>query len=193
MQLSSTQNKILAILFACGDPIEIERIAEVLELDRQTAERLISHLDDYLESSGLPFQIIRLESKIQLCTRSEYSEIIKSALEIRRNIPLSQAALEVLAIIAYNQPVTKAFIEQVRGVDSSGVVTSLVEKALVEEAGRLELPGRPIAYKTTPVFLRSFGLSSLGQLPSAGELSQPDYDEDKQDDAAQAEGELATV
>lgn len=190
MQLSSTQNKILAILFACGDPIETERIAEVLELDKQTAERLVSYLDDFLETSELPLQIIRLENKIQLCTRGEYSEVIKNALEIRRNVPLSQAAMEVLAIIAYNQPVTKAFIEQVRGVDSSGVVTSLAEKGLVEEAGRLELPGRPIAYKTTSVFLRCFGLSSLDELPVAEDLLQQlDYYETDED----AETERETV
>ena len=166
MPLSTIENKILAILFACGDPIEPDRIAEALETDNDTIEKLALRIDDYLEENGLPLQILRLENKYQLCTRSEYTQVIKNALEIKRNVPLSQAALEVLAIVAYNQPVTKSFVEQVRGVDSSGVVSSLVEKGLIEEAGRLELPGRPISYKTTPVFLRCFGLSSIEQLPT---------------------------
>lgn len=160
------QQQILAILFAGGEAVEIERVAQAIGADAETVVKYLPHLRDTLEDTGIPLEILRLENKLQLCTRSEFAQIIQTALETRRNIPLSQAALETLAVIAYNQPVTRAFIEQVRGVDSSGVVNSLVEKALIEEAGRLELPGRPIAYRTTANFLRCFGLESLEKLPT---------------------------
>ena len=109
--------------------------------------------------------MVRLENTYQLVTREEFAPYIKKAFDIKRRTPLSSAALEVLAVIAYNQPVTRAFIEQVRGVDCSGVVTTLVEKGLIEERGRLELPGRPLLYGTTKTFLRSFSLNDLGDLP----------------------------
>ena len=110
-------------------------------------------------------ELLELEESVQLSTREEYGELIRSVLSQKRSSPLSQSAMEVLAIIAYNQPVTRAFVEQIRGVDSSSAVNSLVARDLVEEAGRLELPGRPIAYRTTANFLRCFGLQSLEQLP----------------------------
>ena len=160
------QKQILAILFAGGDAVEISRIAEAIGADEQTVIRYIPHLRDALEDGGMPFEVLRLDNKLQLCTHGAFAEIVQAALEMRRNQPLSQAALETLAVIAYNQPVTRAFVEQVRGVDSSGVVNSLLEKGLVEEAGRLELPGRPISYRTTPNFLRCFGLESLDRLPA---------------------------
>ena len=106
-----------------------------------------------------------LDDAYQLCTRKEYAAYVRTAMDIRRNVPLSQAAMEVLAIVAYNQPVTKAFVEQVRGVDCGAVLQGLLTKNLVEEKGRLELPGRPLLYGTTPTFLRSFSISALGQLP----------------------------
>ena len=108
---------------------------------------------------------MRMENTYQLATKEAYAEYIKKAFDIKRRTPLSPAALEVLAVIAYNQPVTKSFIEQVRGVDCSGVVTTLVEKGLVEERGRLELPGRPLLYGTTKNFLRCFSMSDLSELP----------------------------
>lgn len=109
--------------------------------------------------------MVRLENTYQLVTRDEFADYIKKAFDIKRRTPLSPASLEVLAVIAYNQPVTRAFIEQVRGVDCSGVVSTLVEKGLIEERGRLELPGRPLLYGTTKIFLRSFGLNDLSDLP----------------------------
>ena len=115
------------------------------------------------ESSGL--LLVELEDSFQLCTKPEYASVVKQTMELRRNTPLSNAAMEVLAIIAYNQPVTRAFVEQVRGVDSSQTVLNLVEKGLVEEAGRLDIPGRPISYRTTQGFLRNFGMKSLEELP----------------------------
>ena len=108
---------------------------------------------------------VKLDDAYQLCTRKDYAAYVRTAMDIRRNVPLSQAAMEVLAIIAYNQPVTKAFVEQVRGVDCGAVLQGLLTKNLVEEKGRLELPGRPLLYGTTPTFLRSFSISALGQLP----------------------------
>ena len=107
-----------------------------------------------------------------LCARKEYADAIRKVLEVKRNAPLSQAAFEVLAIIAYNQPVTKSFIEQIRGVDCSAVLSNLLQKSLIEERGRLDLPGRPLIYGTTPDFLRVFCISSLDELPSLPEHPQ---------------------
>lgn len=160
------QKQILAILFAGGDAVELSRVAQAVGADEETVERLLPGLRGELDDAGMPFELLRLGDRLQLATRAVFAPVIREALELRRNIPLTQAALEVLAVIAYNQPVTRAFIEQVRGVESSGVVNSLIDKALVEEAGRLELPGRPIAYRTTANFLRCFGLSSLDELPT---------------------------
>lgn len=154
-----------AVLFAGGEPIPLDKITEAMELDEQTVLALIVELSARLEQDDSGIQLVRLEDCYQLCTKAEYAPYVKRAFEIRRNTPLSQAALEVLAVVAYNQPVTKAFIEQVRGVDCSGVLSSLNEKGLIEEKGRLDLPGRPLLYGTTPVFLRCFGLSSLEDLP----------------------------
>ena len=154
-----------AILFASGEPVALSRIAEVLELDEETAGRLADDLmHDYNTRPG-GLSIVRLNNAYQMCTRKDYAEYIRKAMEIRRNTPLSQAAMEVLSIVAYNQPVTRAFIEQVRGVDCGAVVQGLAAKNLIEEKGRLELPGRPLLYGTTPDFLRCFGISSLDELP----------------------------
>lgn len=178
--LNRVQQQIMAILFAAGDAAEIGRIAQALEIEPSTVLRHVSKIRAEIELSGMPFELLRLDDKLQLCTKDEFAAAIRSALELRRNAPLSQAALEVLAIIAYNQPVTKAFVEQVRGVDSAGVVTSLVDKQLIEEAGRLELPGRPISYRTTANFLRCFQLESLDNLPPlpAGGAAQEDTPEE---------------
>lgn len=164
--IDQARQAILAILFAGGDAVEISRVAEAIGADEETILRYLPHLQDSMMEAGMPFEVLRLGDKLQLCTAAEYAAVIQKALELRRNTPLSQAALEVLAIIAYNQPVTRSFVEQVRGVDSSGVVNSLLEKGLVEEAGRLELPGKPISYKTTANFLRCFGIESLENLPA---------------------------
>lgn len=165
-----------AILFAAGEPVEIEKFSAVFDIDNETVENIMDMLSDRLDSSGSAVKLVRLDFCYQLCTRKEYAENIRSVLDLRRKAPLSQAALEVLAVIAYNQPVTKAYVEQVRGVDCSGVVSTLVEKGLLEERGRLELPGRPLLYGTTSNFLRCFGLSSLDKLP---EVPTEDVLEDK--------------
>ncbi len=169
MQLNDFQNKLLAVLFAAGEPLEASRMAEALGLSLSETHGLCAGIGDLLDGEASPLELRRLGDSYQLCARAEYAPVIRQVLELKRNAPLSAAALEVLAVIAYNQPVTRGFVEQVRGVDSSSVVASLVEKGLVEEAGRMELPGRPIAYRTTAAFLRCFGLENLGDLPPVGE------------------------
>jgi segregation and condensation protein B len=154
-----------AILFAYGEPMELTRLSQALEIEDELTEQVLLNLEANLQERGSGLCLLKLEDKYQLSTLSEYADLIRSVLEIKRNTPLSQAAFEVLAIVAYNQPITKSYIEQVRGVDCSGVIASLCQKKLIEEKGRLDLPGRPLVYGTTPEFLRCFSLSSLDELP----------------------------
>lgn len=165
MEIKEYKAAIEAILFANGEPMPADRLAELLGLDSETVHRIAGDLMSEINSRMGGICMVRLDEQYQFCTRKEYSDVIRRALDIRRNTPLSQAAMEVLAIVAYNQPVTKAFVEQVRGVDCSAVMQGLVQKNLIEECGRLELPGKPLLYGTTPVFLRSFGISKLDELP----------------------------
>jgi segregation and condensation protein B len=157
---------IEALLFASGEPISLDRLSEASGIEPETVVKLIDRLERKYNVSDSAIRVLRLENSYQLSTREEYAPYIKRAMENKRQARLSPAALEVLAVVAYNQPVTKAFVEQVRGTDSSGVINTLVERELLYEAGRLELPGRPITYKTTDNFLRCFKLESLAQLPS---------------------------
>lgn len=154
-----------AVLFSVGEPIELERIAAALEIEAESAEQLLMNLSASLDERDSGICLLKLGSKYQLSSRAQFAPQIRSVLEVKRNAPLSQAAFEVLAVIAYNQPVTKSFVEQVRGVDCSGVIATLCQKKLVEEKGRLDLPGRPLLYGTTPEFLRCFSVSSLEELP----------------------------
>ena len=156
---------IEALLFASGEPISLDRLSEASGIEPETVVKLIDRLERKYNVSDSAIRVLRLENSYQLSTREEYAPYIKRAMENKRQARLSPAALEVLAVVAYNQPVTKAFVEQVRGTDSSGVINTLVERELLYEAGRLELPGRPITYKTTDNFLRCFRLSSLDDLP----------------------------
>ncbi|MBO5746241.1 MAG: SMC-Scp complex subunit ScpB [Clostridia bacterium] len=165
MTLNELVPSFEAILFAAGEPVDIEKFCTVFEVDDVTVEQVMDMLSDRLENSGSSLKLLRLDFAYQLCTKKEYAEKIRAVLDLRRKTPLSQAAFEVLAVVAYNQPVTKAYVEQVRGVDCSGVVSTLVEKGLLEEKGRLELPGRPLLYGTTQNFLRCFGLKNLDELP----------------------------
>ena len=168
-----------AILFASGEPLECARIAEALELDMDTVAGALWELARSLDERGSGICLLRLGSKYQLCSRVEYAQQVRSVLDIKKNAPLSPAAFEVLAVVAYNQPVTKAYVEQIRGVDCSGVISTLCQKGLLEEKGRLDLPGRPLLYGTTPDFLRCFCLTSLSELP---ELPERPEVEDLQDD-----------
>ena len=163
-----------AILFASGEPVETEKFCQIFEVDKETVHSTMKMLEDRLQNSGSAIRLVKLGAEYQLCSREEYAEYIRTALSLRKNTPLSQAAFEVLAVVAYNQPVTKSYIEQIRGVDCSGVVSTLVEKGLLEEKGRLELPGRPLLYGTTANFLRCFSLDSLDDLPKPPEESEID-------------------
>lgn len=179
MEISLLKAQIEAILFGSGDPVACDKIAETLECSEETVLQIASLLKDDYDRKDRGIMLLTLNRSLQLTTKDVYAGIVRSALEIKRNIPLSQAAMEILAIISYNQPVTKGFIEQVRGVDSGQIVNNLVEKGLVEEAGRLEVPGRPISYKTTLHFLRCFGMASLEQLPplpdQGGQVALDEY------------------
>lgn len=154
-----------AVLFASGEPVETGKLAQVLGISAQQVLEIIQHLKERYEETNSALQILHLESSWQLAVKQEYAPIIRTAMESRRMQPLSNAAMEALTIIAYNQPVSKGFIERVRGIDSSSVVNSLVDKGLIEEAGRIDVPGHPIGYRTTDLFLRVFGLQSLEELP----------------------------
>lgn len=174
MKASKLQAAIEAILFASGEPVELERIAEALEIEPEVCEQIILNLSAKLDEQNSGICVLKLDNMYQLSSRTEYAEVIRDVLELRKNTPLSQAAFEVLAVVAYNQPVTKSFIEQVRGVDCSGVISTLCQKKLIEEKGRLDLPGRPLVYGTTPDFLRCFSISSLDELPAIPEKPEED-------------------
>lgn len=178
--MTEQQNKgaVEAILFASGEPVAADKIAEALELTLPETEDLLRQLMEEYNHPDRGVQIKALDGEYQMCSNKAFGGEVRRVLELRRNTPLSPAALEVLAVIAYNQPVTKAFLEQVRGVDCSGVVGSLMTKGLIEERGRLELPGRPLLYGTTQNFLRCMGIGSLEELPplpnSSEEQEQPE-------------------
>lgn len=154
-----------AVIFASGDPIGIDRLSQVFDIKPEQVEAAAEALKLRLKENNSGVELLRLDNSYQLVTKTAYAEYIKKAFDLKRRTPLSGAAFEVLSVVAYNQPVTRAFIEQVRGVDCSGVITTLLEKELIEERGRLELPGRPLLYGTTKNFLRCFGLSDLSDLP----------------------------
>ncbi len=162
-QLEST---LEAVLFAAGDAVSIDRLCEVLELPRETVLEAAHELSSRYDFEQRGLMLRRIADKLQLCSRPMYAEAVRRVTETRKNASLSPAALEVLTIIAYRQPVTRAFIDQLRGVDSGGTLSSLAEKQMIEEAGRLEVPGRPILYRTTEHFLQAFALESLDDLPA---------------------------
>lgn len=166
--MSSKNNiiaKLEAMLFAAGDPVEPEKLADILQLDIESVIKMLGYLEAKYDESESGLRLIRVDGKYQICTREDYADEVRALLEIKKNTPLSQAAFEVLAIVAYNKAVTRSFIEQVRGVDCSGPISGLVQKGLIEEKGRLDLPGRPLVYGTTDRFLRCFSLNSLEDLP----------------------------
>lgn len=184
MNIEEKISTVEAVLFACGDPISRDKLSEASGVEPESLPKLIALLCDRYDNVRSALRVISLGDCYQLSTRLEYSGAIKAALESKRNATLSPAAMEVLTIIAYNQPVTKSFIEHIRGVDSSYVVSSLVEKDLIEEDGRLDVPGRPIAYRTTNTFLRCFRLSSIDELPPLpsknDQMSFNDIDDEKE-------------
>ena len=184
MKASKLQAAVEAILFASGEPIELEKIATALEIENELCEQILNNLSAQLDERKSGICVLKLGDKYQLSSRTEFAEVIRDVLELRKNSPLSQAAFEVLAIVAYNQPITKSYIEQVRGVDCSGVISTLCQKKLIEEKGRLDLPGRPLIYGTTPDFLRCFSISSLDELPA---IPQSDNDNEINDSSDESE------
>ena len=165
MTMSELTSAFEAVLFSGGEPQSIDRFSQVFDITPEKVVKVMEALEKRLNEQKSGLELLRLDNTYQLATKAEYADYIKKMFDIRRRTPLSPAALEVLAVVAYNQPVTKSFIEQVRGVDCSGVVTTLVEKRLIEECGRLELPGKPLLYGTTKNFLRCFGINDLSELP----------------------------
>lgn len=165
MELNELQRAIEAILFASGERIEVSRLAAVLETDEQDIIQAADAMADELAFQRRGIRILKLDNGYQMVSSGEMADYVTKALETRKPPKLSSSQLETLTIIAYYQPATKAMVEQIRGVDSSYSVGALLNKKLIEEAGRLNVPGRPIQYKTTPDFLRTFGISSLEELP----------------------------
>ena len=175
MNLKEYRPVVEALLFASGEPVTAEKLGEAIPLQTYLVEDLLQQMKEEYARPESGLQLLQLEERWQLATKDQFAQPVKTLLDKRKNVPLSQAAMEVLAIIAYNQPVSRSFIEQVRGIDSSTLVTRLAERGLVEEAGRLDLPGRPIAFKTTDTFLRTFGIENISQLPRLHEdiLEEP--------------------
>lgn len=165
MEQTELQRTLMAVLFAAGEPVSIARLAQSLEIDADELEREAKTLMDSLSYNRSGIRIVRLEDAYQMCSASEQAAFVTKTLETRKPPKLSQSQLETLTIVAYYQPTTKAYIEQIRGVDSAYSVSALLTKKLICEDGRLNVPGRPILYRTTPDFLRVFGLSSLDELP----------------------------
>ncbi len=172
MELKELESAIEGILFAAGDPMPTERLCLVLEQDRETVDSVCQRLADQYSYERRGIRLVKLDNCWQMCSAPDWADQIRRALENRKPARLSQPALEVLAIIAYFQPVTRAYIEQVRGVDSSYTVSLLLERELICEAGRLSVPGRPMQFRTTKNFLRAFGLTSLADLPELPSATQ---------------------
>lgn len=174
MEIKEIEAAVEAILFAAGDPVPAVRMAQVLGVSEEAVFAAAKALGGHLAEEGRGIRLLRLDDKLQLCSAPEYSDVVRMTLEQRRQPRLSPAALEVLAIVAYYQPVTRAYIDQVRGVDSSYTVGLLAERGLIEPCGRLEVPGRPTIYKTSDAFLRTMDITSLDELPAL-----PDLDTDE--------------
>ncbi len=175
MEQIELQRAIEAILFAAGERVELSRLAMTLEADEKDIAAAADALADEFSFNRRGIRILRLEKGYQMVSSGEMADYITKALETRKPPKLSASQLEALTIVAYYQPATKAMVEQIRGVDSSYSISALLNKKLIEDAGRLNVPGRPIQYRTTPDFLRTFGLSSLEELPPIEkvELGEP--------------------
>lgn len=171
MELKEAESIIEGVLFAAGDAVDVEKISDILDIDIKSTRAILTALADKYDREKRGIQIIRLEDSYQMCTRRDYQEYISMLAEPRRSQSLSDAAMEVLAIVAYKQPVTRAVIEQIRGVSCDSLVNKLLEKNFIEEVGRLDTPGRPMLFGTTEEFLRCFGIESIMELPEFEERS----------------------
>lgn len=165
------KSSIEAILFAAGESVPVARLSLILEVNESEIETAAGEMAEAYIEQGRGIRLLRLDKSLQLCSAPEYAELISKTLEQRKPARLSQAALETLAVVAYFQPVTRSFIEQMRGVDSSYTVSVLEDRGLIEVGGRMDVPGRPLVYKTTDVFLRTMGVSELSQLPSLPDMN----------------------
>lgn len=163
---------IEGILFASGEPVDLDRICLALDMDKETILSILSRLEDYYAFERRGIRLVQMDSQYQLVSSPDHAEVIRKAFEIRKPAKLSQPTLEVLTIIAYYQPTTRAYVDQIRGVDSAYTVGLLLERRLIEECGRLQVPGRPRLYRTTKDFLRAFHLSSLDELPAMPGIEQ---------------------
>ena len=172
MEIKELESALEGVLFASGEPVAVERLCLGLEVDRPTLDAVAQRLMDKYSYERRGIRLVKLDTSYQLCSAPEFAPYIRKTLESRKPARLSQPALEVLSIIAYYQPVTRAYVDQVRGVDSSYTVGLLMERELIEEAGKLAVPGRPTLFRTTKNFLRSFGLTSLDELPELPDSSQ---------------------
>ena len=175
MNLHEIENSIEAIVFASGDPISVDRVASVLAVEKSVVYDVAAKIAARYEDGDTGLHFLLLDDKLQMSIRSQYADCVRTALESRKPSQLSQSSLEVLAIIAYYQtirPVTRTFVEQVRGVDSSYTIAVLQERGLIEPCGRLDEPGRPMQFRTTVTFLRTFGISNLEQLPEIPQLQK---------------------
>jgi segregation and condensation protein B len=169
-EIKEVEAAIESILFASGEPVAVDRICLALEMDRTTVEQVLQRLMDHYAYERRGVRLLHIEDSWQLCSAPDYADIIRRAFEIRKPAKLSQPALEVLTIIAYYQPTTRAYVDQIRGVDSAYTMGLLQERKLIEECGRLQVPGRPHLYRTTKQFLRAFHLTSLDDLPEMPDL-----------------------
>jgi len=183
------KSAVEAVLFASGTPVEVDRLAVALNIPLEKAGAVCAELAEDYKNRGGGILVVRLGDSYRMCSDKQHADVIRTVMDIKRNTPLSQAASEVLAVVAYNQPVTKAFVEQVRGVDCSGVVANLIARGLIEEKGRLELPGRPLVYGTTEHFLLCFGISSLDELPPVPQDEENSEADEAQTEDAEPEGE----
>ena len=168
--MREVESAIEGILFASGEPVKVDRICVAMDLDRPTVEQVLQKLMDYYAYERRGVRLVRMEDCWQMCSAPDYADVIRKAFEIRKPARLSQPALEVLTIIAYYQPTTRAYVDQIRGVDSAYTIGLLLERKLIEECGRLQVPGRPHLYRTTRNFLRAFHLDSLDDLPEMPDL-----------------------
>lgn len=165
MEFSEIEAVIEGLLFAAGDRLPLEKISEVLQIDKKTVRKIIYKMIDDYRNSNRGIIVREIDNGFQLCTRVELYDYIAKLFEPRQRQGLSQAAYETLAIVAYNSPVTRAKIEKIRGVNSDSAIERLIERSLIREAGRLDAPGKPLIYETTEEFLRSFGFRSKADLP----------------------------
>ena len=170
MEMKEIESAVEGILFASGEPVQTERICVALELDRPTVEQVLQRLMDGYAFERRGIRLLKIEDSWQMCSAPDCADVIRRAFEIRKPAKLSQPALEVLTIIAYYQPTTRAYVDQIRGVNSSYTVSLLLDRKLIEECGRLQVPGRPHLYRTTKQFLRAFHLTSLDDLPELPDL-----------------------